>query len=127
MSDNDTGCFCKLLRLEDCVFLSILKTCGIIRQKKVNEKMIVSIVMDQLISFISQYELSKVEIIKYKISVVTNNKKSRMDMTFIRIERKLLSSYIEVTTQYNLHALPPSIKMRQLSHNFLNLISIDIL
>ena len=83
--------------------------------------------MDQLISFISQYELSKVEIIKYKISVVTNNKKSRRDMTFIRIGRKSLSSYIEVTTQFNLHALPPLIKMRQLSHNFLNLISIDIL
>ena len=127
LSDNDTGSFCELLRLEDCVFLSILKTCGIIRQKKVNEKMIVSIVMDQLISFISQYELSKVEIIKYKISVVTNNKKSRRDMTFIRIGRKSLSFYIEVTTQFNLHALPQLIKMRQLSHNFLNLISIDIL
>ena len=30
--------------------------------------------MNQWISFISQYELSKVEMIKYKVSDVTNNK-----------------------------------------------------
>ena len=57
------------------MFLSILKTCVLIRQKKVNAKMIISIVMDQLISFISQYEWSRVEIIKYKVSVVANNNK----------------------------------------------------
>ena len=66
-------------------FLSVLKTCGLIRQKKVNEKMILSIVMDQWISFISLYELSKVEIRKYKLSVVTNNIKSRRNMTFIQL------------------------------------------
>ena len=66
-------------------FLFILKTCGLIRQKKVNEKMIVSILMDQWIYFISQYELSEVDISKYKVSVVANNKKSRRDMTFIQL------------------------------------------
>ena len=56
-----------------CV-LSTLETCGLIRQKKVNGKMTVSIVQDQYISFISQYELIKVECIKSKVSVVANNK-----------------------------------------------------
>ena len=46
LSDNGSGSFCEWLRLEDCVFLSTLKTCGLIRQKKVNKKMIVSIVID---------------------------------------------------------------------------------
>ena len=49
LSDNCTGSFWELLILEDCVFVSILKTCGLIRRKKVNEKMVVSIVMDQMI------------------------------------------------------------------------------
>ena len=56
--------------------------------KKVNEKLVVSIVMDQWISFISQYEWSKVEISKSKVSIVTNNKKSRRHMTFIRTGTK---------------------------------------
>ena len=55
LSDNGTGSVCELLKLEDCVCLSLLKICGLIRQKKVNEKMIVSIVIYQWISFISQY------------------------------------------------------------------------
>ena len=74
LSANCAGIFCEVLRLDDCVFLSILKTCGLIRQKKINEKMTLSIVMDQWISFISHYELSKVEISKSKVSVVDNNK-----------------------------------------------------
>ena len=41
---------------------------------KVNGKMIVSIVNDQCISLISQYELINVKISKSKISVDTNNK-----------------------------------------------------
>ena len=127
LSKNDIGSFCELLRLEDCGSLSILKICGLIRQKKVNEKMILSIVMDQWISFISHYELSQVEISKSKDSVVTNNKRPRRDMTFIRIGTKSTYSYIKATTQYNHHILPPIIKMHQLSHYFLKSISIEIL
>ena len=56
--------------------------------------MIVSIVMDKWISFISQYELSEIEISKSKVSVVTNNKKPKRDMAFIRIRTKSTSSYI---------------------------------
>ena len=47
LSDNGKGSLCELFRLEDCVFLSILKTCGLIHQKKVNEKMLISIEKDQ--------------------------------------------------------------------------------
>ena len=36
MSDNGKGSLCELFRLKDCVFLSIMRTCGLIRQKKVN-------------------------------------------------------------------------------------------
>ena len=48
-------------------------------------------------------------------------------MIFIRIGTKSTSSYTKATTQCNLHVLPPLIKMRQLSRNFLNSISINIL
>ena len=47
--DNDKGRLCELLRLEECVFLSILKTCGIICQKKFCGKMTVSIITDRWI------------------------------------------------------------------------------
>ena len=104
-------------------FLSILKTCGLIHQKKVNEKIILSTIMVQWISFIRQYELSKVEISKYKVNTATNNKKSRRDMIFIRIGTKSTSSYIKATSQYNHHILPPIIKMCQLSHYILNSVS----
>ena len=94
------------------MFLSILKTCSLIRQKKINENMIVSIVTDQCVSFISQYELFKFEIVKSKVSAVINNKWSRSDMKYIRIEVKSTSSYTKSTTQFNLHIPSPLIKIR---------------
>ena len=48
-------------------------------------------------------------------------------MIFIRIGTKSTCSYIKATTQYNLNGLTPLIKMRQLSHNFLNSISTYII
>ena len=33
ISENGTGSLCELFRLEECVFLSIMRTCGLIRQK----------------------------------------------------------------------------------------------
>ena len=127
LSDNVKVSLYELLRLEEYVFLSILKTCGAIRQKKVNGKMIVLIVKEQWILFIIQYELTKVGIIKSKVSVVAYNNQSRRDVVFIRIRRKSTSSYTKATTQFNIHILSPLIKMRQLSRNFLNSISIDVL
>ena len=47
ISDNDKGSSCELFRLEDCVFLSIMKTCGLIQQKKVNGKISTSISRDK--------------------------------------------------------------------------------
>ena len=32
ISDNGKGSLCELFRLEDCVSLSIMRTCGLIRQ-----------------------------------------------------------------------------------------------
>ena len=74
--------------------------------------MIVSIVTDQCVSFISQYELFKFEIVKSKVSAVINNKWSRSDMKYIRIEAKSTSSYTKSTTQFNLHIPSPLIKIR---------------
>ena len=59
--------------------------------------MIVSIVMDQWIFFISQHELTKVQIIKFKVADVTNDKQSKRDMTYNRIGTKLTSSYTKAT------------------------------
>ena len=38
ISDNGIGSLCELFRLEECVFLSIMRTCGLIRQKMTNGK-----------------------------------------------------------------------------------------
>ena len=94
LSDNVKVSLYELLRLEEYVFLSILKTCGAIRQKKVNGKMIVLIVKEQWILFISQYELTKVGIIKSKVSVVAYNNQSRRDVVFIRIGMKSIYFFI---------------------------------
>ena len=48
-------------------------------------------------------------------------------MIFIRIGTKSTCTYIKATTQYNLNGLTRLIKMRQLSHNFLNSISTYII
>jgi len=112
LSDNVKVSLYEILRLEEYVFLSIPKTCGVIRQKKVNGKMIVLIVKDQWILFISQYELTKVGIIKSKVSVAANNNQSRRDMVFIRVGMKSTSFYTKVTTQLNLHVLLSLLKMR---------------
>ena len=36
--DKGIGRLCKLFRLEECVFLSIMRTCGLIRQETINGK-----------------------------------------------------------------------------------------
>ena len=38
ISDNGIGSLCEFFRLEECVFLSIMRTCGRIRQKMINGK-----------------------------------------------------------------------------------------
>ena len=108
-------------------FKSIMKTCGLIRQKKVNGMTSISIAGDQWIIFISQYELSNIEIIMSKIGTVIDDKFIRKNLTFIHIGNRSLSSYLNTITQHNHHILPPIIKIRQLSHAFQKSISADIL
>ena len=104
-----------------------MKTCGLIRQKKVNGMTSISIARDQWIIFISQYELSNVEIIMSKTGTVIDDRLIRKNQTFIRIGNRSSSSYLKAITQYNHHILPPIIKIRPLSYVFLNSISEDIL
>ena len=74
-----------------------MKTCGIIRQKKVNGEMPISVEKDNWIVFLSQYELSNVEIIMSKTNIVIGNKPTRKNMPFIRIGTKSSSSYLKAT------------------------------
>ena len=68
-----------------------------------------------------------VEISTSKIGIVVDKKKTQKSMTFIRIGTKSLLSYSKASTQYNHQVLPPLIKTRQLTHQFLNSISTDVL
>jgi len=113
------GGLCELFLLQDCVFLSIMKTCGIIQQKKVNGKMSTSIARDKWNIFLSQYKLNNVEMSMSKIRIVIDNKLTRKNMTFIRIGTKSSLSYSKPATQYTHQVLPPLIKMRQWTHLFL--------
>ena len=63
----------------------------------------------------------------FKTGTVIDDTLIRKNLTFIRIGNRSSSSYLKAITQYNHHILPPIIKMRQLSHVFLNSISADIL
>ena len=38
ITENSISSLCELFRLEECVFLSIMRTCGLIRQKMTNGK-----------------------------------------------------------------------------------------
>ena len=58
LSDNSAGIFADYLDLK-ITCLSMLKTCGLIYQKKDNEIIVVSIGMEQWISFLSRYEFLK--------------------------------------------------------------------
>ena len=100
LSDNSKCGLYEFFRLEYCVCLSILKICGLIRQKKVNGKTSISVEKDKWIIFLSQYELINVEsIISKKIIVVYNKPtRKRKSMIFIRIGTKSSSSYTKATT-----------------------------
>ena len=75
----------------------------------------------------SQYELCDVEISTSKLSVIVDDEKSRRNMTFIRIGTKSSSSYLKATLQCHHRVLLPLIKTRQLTHQFLNSISTEVL
>ena len=62
-----------------------------------------------------------------KLTLTIDNKITRNNMTIIRIGTKSSFSYTKPNKQYNNQILPPFIKMRQLTHLFLNSILTDIL
>ena len=74
ISDNGIGSLCELFRLEECVFLSIMRTCGLIRQKMINGK--TSYIVEQIKgnAFLSQYEVYDVEISISKSTNIIDNK-----------------------------------------------------
>ena len=57
ISDNGIGILCELFRLEECIFLCIMRTCGIIRQKIINGKTSIYVERDKWNVFLSQYEV----------------------------------------------------------------------
>ena len=82
-----------MFRLEECVFLSIMRTCGLIRQKMTNGKSSYIIEHLKWDALLSQYELCDVAISTSKLTLIVGNKNTRKSMTFIRIGTKSLSSY----------------------------------
>ena len=120
ISDNGIGSLCELFRLEECVFLSIMRTCGLIRQKMTNGKSSYIIEHLKWDALLSQYELCDVEISTSKFTVIIDNKITRKNMTFICIGTKSSTSYTKPTTQYNNQVILPLINMRQLSNDFFN-------
>ena len=98
ISDNGIGSLCELFILEEYVFLSIMRTCGLIRQKITGGKSSYSIEHLKWDALLSQYELRNVEISTSKLAVIGGNK-NRKDMTFIRIGIKSSSLYLKATSQ----------------------------
>ena len=97
ISDNGIGSLCELFRLEACVFLSIMRTCGLVRPKIINGKTSIYVEKDKWNAFMSQYEVCDVEKSTSKLSIVLDNQNTRKTMTFIRIGTKSLSSYQKAT------------------------------
>ena len=85
ISDNGIGSLCELFRLEQWVFLFIMRRCGLIRQKMTSGKLSYIIEHLKWNAFLSQYKVYDIEISTSKFTIVTDNIKKRKDVTFIRI------------------------------------------
>ena len=85
ITENSIGSLCELFRLEECVFLSIMRTCGLIRQKMTNGKSSYIIEQIKWDALLSKYELCDVEIFASKLTLTIDNKNTGKNMTFIRI------------------------------------------
>ena len=68
ISTNGIGSLCELFRLEEYVFLSIMRTCGLICQKMINGKISIYVEKDKWNAFLSQYDVFGVEISTSKFS-----------------------------------------------------------
>ena len=74
---------------------------------------------DQLISFISEYDLINVEINKSKVDILVENKLLRRDVSFIRIWNKNYPSHVKASHQYNSSHLPPVTNTCHISRMFI--------
>ena len=83
LSSYNDGNVCKLLLLDECIFISILLKCGLLRQQVVSGDMTTIIVYDKWKSFIVEYELVNIEINQSKVDVLFRNKLVRRDGYFI--------------------------------------------
>ena len=117
---------CKLLLLEECMFISILLKYGLIRQQVVSGDMTTIIVYDKWKSFIAEYELANIEINESKFDILVRNMLVRMDAYFIRNGNKHHPSYLKAYTQYSTDHLSPVINTYHINRIFLEFISIDI-
>ena len=75
-----------------------MRTCGLIRQNKVDGKTSISVEKDKWIAFLSQYKVINVKISMSNTSIVIDNEPTRKNMTFIRVGTKSSSSYLKATT-----------------------------
>ena len=73
ISDNGIGSLCELFRLEECVFLSIMRTCGLIRQMMISGKSSYIIERVKWNAFFRQYEFCGVVIHTSKFAVIIDN------------------------------------------------------
>ena len=87
-----------MFRLEECVFLSIMKTCCLIRQKITGGKSSYIIEHLKWDALLSQYKLCDVEISASKMTLTVGNKNTWKDMIFIRIGTKSSLSYPKPAT-----------------------------
>ena len=69
LSSNNEGSLCQLLLIEECIFLSVLVKCELIRQIVVSGVMATIIRNDAWTSFESEYELD-IEINKSKVDIL---------------------------------------------------------
>ena len=74
---------CELFRLEECVFLSIMRTYGLIRHKITGGKSSYTIEHLKWDTLLSQYELRDVEISTSKLTVIGGNKIGRICHSFV--------------------------------------------
>ena len=100
LSSNNDGSLCKLLLLEECIFLSMLIKCWLIRRKVVCGEITTIIWNDQWTSFKSEYELVHIEIVKSKVDVLVANKLRRRDVSSIRIGNKNYPLFLKASKQY---------------------------
>ena len=117
---------CKLLLPEEYFFISIVIKCGLICQSVVRDETTTIIQKDPWISFTSEYELINVEINKYKVDVLVENKMFRRNVSFIRIGNKRYPSYFKASYQYNSGHLPLLINTCHINRIFIQSITINI-